>query len=217
MKNEFIHHSDGKTTIFIESNELLLEMWISTEDFHILESRGYNICATWDKDSRTWYALSKGERVHRLLKGLSKGDTRQVHHIDGNGLNNLPENTEVLTPSEHARKKCPKDPIVGDPSLGVKISMLSKPEPNKKQPELRYWWRLDVNGIHYGTFYSMTKANQYSKTADMVVNEKATDEQIYAAFLPRGHKEEQITTAIKDIRRFFRTPDPSKQKEEVKE
>ncbi|MFJ5713718.1 HNH endonuclease [Neobacillus sp. NPDC093127] len=174
----------------------------------MLKSRGYNICVKWDSESRTWYARSKDKRVHRLIKGEPVG--MHVHHIEGNGLNNTRENLEVVTPSEHARKKHPKGPIKGDPSKGIKVHILTKAGRSRKKPSTLNWFRLEVNGLHYGTFDSETNISLHNKVADMVVNENATNEQIYSWVLRLGHDKEHVAAVIKDVRRFFCTPDPSK-------
>jgi hypothetical protein len=210
MKNNFKHNKDGTTSIYIESHDKILEKMISTEDFDFLDSKGYNICASWNKVSRTWYAVCRGKHVHRLLKGDPEG--MHVHHIDRNGLNNTRGNLEVLTPREHFHKKGPKEPIVGDPSKGIQVHFLSKAEANKKQPDRRFWFRLEVNGLYYNTFDSCINLNLHASIADMVVNRKFTDEQIYAPFLRVGHKEEHVAAVIKEVRRFFCTHDPSKTK-----
>ncbi|MFP5111596.1 HNH endonuclease [Bacillaceae bacterium C204] len=196
MKNKYKHNGDGTTTIYVESLDRLLEVRISTEDINILESRGYNICVTWDKTSRTFYVKSRGKYVHRLLMDPPKG--MQVHHIDGNGLNNTRQNLEVLTLSEHARKKRSKEPIVGDPSKGVQVHILSKAEPSKKQSDKRHWFRLEVNGLHYGTFDCDINLSLHANITDMVVNRKLNDEQIYAQFLSKGHNEEHVGAVIKE-------------------
>lgn len=218
MKNDYIHNTDGTRSIIIESLDRSLEIMISTVDFHVLENHPNKFCVAQDSGSRTWYVVStlNGRRVylHRLLKGEPKG--MQVHHKDGNGLNNTRENLELLTPSEHRRKKRSKEPIVGDPTKGVKVHILSKAELNKKQKDRRYWFRLEVNGMHYGTFDCMTKLNLHANIADMVVNRELTDKPIYTPFLHVGHKEEHIAAVIKEVRRFFRTPDPSKEKVKTK-
>ncbi|PFH86462.1 HNH endonuclease [Bacillus sp. AFS088145] len=210
MKNNFRHNEDGTTNIYIESLDRILEMRINTEDFQFLESKGYNICATWNKASRTWYAVRRGKKVHRLLKGDPEG--MHVHHIDRNGLNNTRENLEVLSPSEHLRKKLPKEPIIGDPSKGIQVRILSKAEASKKQVDRRFWFRLEVNGLHYGTFENDINLNLHANIADMVVNRRFSNEQIYAPFLRVGHNEEHVAAVIKEVRRFFSTPDPSKVK-----
>ncbi|WP_176539428.1 HNH endonuclease signature motif containing protein [Bacillus cereus] len=222
MKNDYIHHENGTTSIYIKcldfllemrisTVDFLLEMRISTVDFHILERRGYSICAKWSQDSRTFYVMSRGKYIHRLLKGEPKG--MHVHHKDGNGLNNTRENLEVLTPSEHRRKRRTKEPIIGDPKKGVKAHILSKAELNKKKCDRRYWFRLDVNGVYYGTFDNTTELSLSTNISDMVVNRKWTDEQIYAKILPLGHDKEYVAVINKKVRRFFRTPDSSKVKE----
>ncbi len=213
MKNMYIHHAHGTTSIYIESLDRILEMCISTEDFLILENRGYNICIQYNKGSRTFYARSNGKYVHRLLKGEPEG--MEVHHIDGSGLNNIRENLEVLTSSEHRHKKRSKEPIVGDPSKGVKVHLLTKAEKNKKLQDRYFWFRLEVNGVHYGTFDCDVKLNLHAKIADMVVNGKCTDEQVYDVFLPRGRNEQHVTAVIKEVRIFFRTPNPSKKKKKA--
>src|SRR3990167_2592196 len=52
----------------------------------------------------------KNEPVHRMVAyavhGLERGQSHlDVHHIDCNGSNNLPENLEVLTRAEHLRRE----------------------------------------------------------------------------------------------------------------
>src|SRR5215467_371960 len=57
------------------------------------------------------YAFRKTEsgwmfEHHYVLGGISKGQV--THHVNGNTLDNRPENLRVLTPSEHAHLHCAK-------------------------------------------------------------------------------------------------------------
>lgn len=211
MKNDFIHHSNGTTTILIPSLDRILEARISTKHFDKVNAFPNTWLAKRDKGSRTTYVYGqvkdkKDVYLHRLIKDEPTG--MQVHHRDGDGLNNTDENLEILTPSEHRRKRQPEKPFVGDPSLGVKLHILTKAHKRKGR---FYWYRLDVNGKEYKTFFSEMEASLTAKIADMVINEKCTDEEILVG-MPNGYDIGQIKAVIKEVRNDFRTPDPGKQK-----
>jgi len=56
-----------------------------------------------------WATRIKGSTIliHRLIAEIILGrklhPDEQVHHLDGNGLNNHPDNLEVMFASEHGR------------------------------------------------------------------------------------------------------------------
>ena len=53
------------------------------------------------KQGNVIYARCGNITMHRLIMGFPDG--LDVHHINGNGLDNRKENLITLTPSEHAR------------------------------------------------------------------------------------------------------------------
>jgi hypothetical protein len=66
------------------------------------------------RHGKTFYAVTKvqlpdGYRsslyAHRLLVGLGHGDQREVDHVDGNGLNNLPFNLRVTDSTGNAHNE----------------------------------------------------------------------------------------------------------------
>ncbi len=74
---------------------------VDSEDFEWLSQ--YKWCAR--KGRNTWYAYTNLSRnpkqrrlhMHRLIMGLQPGDTRQIDHINGNGLNNKQSNLRICT------------------------------------------------------------------------------------------------------------------------
>jgi hypothetical protein len=67
---------------------------------------GYTYCRTYPANPK---ANSKGlYPLHRVIAenkiGRLLSTTEDVHHIDGDKMNNSPENLEVLSKSEHAKK-----------------------------------------------------------------------------------------------------------------
>lgn len=66
------------------------------------------------REPKTWYAIthiykSNGCRttlsMHRLIMGLDFGDSREVDHNDGNGLNNLSNNLCIANHSENQHNR----------------------------------------------------------------------------------------------------------------
>lgn len=81
-------------------------IYISVDDYEKNFENGLSIRK--NKGSQTYYAMKytdyksgKKEYLHRLLMGLEKGDGVEIDHIDGNGLNNIKENTRLCNHKEN--------------------------------------------------------------------------------------------------------------------
>lgn len=80
---------------------------VDDEDFYRLNQNPWY--AQWNTHTKTFYAKRivrrDGNRtalfVHREILGLEPGDPWDVHHRDGDTLNNTRENLEVVTRLEH--------------------------------------------------------------------------------------------------------------------
>lgn len=66
---------------------------IDPADLQIISSRSWQACIR--RDGKTWYAVSDGVRMHRLLLGAKEDDI--VDHRDGNGWNNRRTNLRTGT------------------------------------------------------------------------------------------------------------------------
>jgi hypothetical protein len=211
IKNPYRHNENGTTSIFATYLDEEKEIIISTNKFDKVSSINGKWRLWWDYNSRTYYVAhtdSDGNTVylHRLIMDCPKG--MQVHHLDGDGLNNRDSNLRVLTHKEHAQetKKKQREPIIGDPSLGVELHLLSEFAENGKRP-----FRLTINGFPFKSMPDDVEGHLMKWIANEIMNYNATDEEIYNFLLLRaGYKDkEMITKIIKWVRKYVRIPDPS--------
>lgn len=78
---------------------------VDDEDMELIA--GFRWRAHWHENPRTYYVHGTQPGgagttyLHRLVAGLRKGDARQVHHRDFNGLNNTRSNLSVCSRSEN--------------------------------------------------------------------------------------------------------------------
>jgi hypothetical protein len=65
------------------------DVWVATIKWSLHQNEG----------SKTYYAKSKviNTTLHRAIMGLENHDTRQVNHINGNGLDNRRANLEICS------------------------------------------------------------------------------------------------------------------------
>lgn len=84
---------------------------VDDEDFEFLNKWKWSLFASRDK---RYYAFrqvlcSDGKRrsllMHRLLLGLQCGDSRQIDHVDTDGLNNTKDNLRICSDLENHRNR----------------------------------------------------------------------------------------------------------------
>ncbi|MBV7507878.1 HNH endonuclease [Bacillus sp. sid0103] len=191
MENAFKHNKDGTTSIFMTYLDEEIEVAISSTKFDKVSSIDGKWRTWWDFDSRTYYVAytdSDGNTVylHRYITDCPKG--MQVHHVDGNGLNNTDENLSVINRKEHSleTKKKQRKPFIGDPSLGVELHFLSEAvnTPNGKKH-----FRLKINGIPFKAMSDDMEGHLRKWIADEIMNRNASDEQIFAYLLSAGYRD----------------------------
>lgn len=212
MKNAYKHNDNGTTTIFISYLDEEKEVTISTTRLDTVSSIAGKWKLWWKFDSRTYYVAYKdsdGNTVylHRLITNCPKG--MQVHHLDGNGLNNTDGNLLVLTPKEHAQetKKKSKKPFIGDPALGVELRLLSKAVDTTTG---KRHFRLKINGIPFTTMSDDQEGHLRKWIANEIMNRNTTDEQIYVYLLRAGYRDkDMISEHIDWVRNYVKIPDPS--------
>ncbi|WP_028400506.1 HNH endonuclease signature motif containing protein [Ectobacillus panaciterrae] len=213
MENQFRHNEDGTTSIFLTYLDEEFETTISTEKFEEVCSIDRDLEMWWEFDSRTYYVAykkkGKEKRIYLHRTVTHCPEDKQVHHIDSDGLNNTDGNLQNVTRKEHDQetKKKPKEPFIGDPSLGVEMHMLSNIK-NSKRP-----FRLKVNGIPFKSIGINEEDFLRKWIAEQIMNENASDEQIHAYLVRAGYRDSDlIDDIITWVRKYTRVYHPSKLK-----
>ncbi|MCU5460401.1 HNH endonuclease [Bacillus cereus] len=211
MKNQFRHNEDGTTSIFMTYLDEELKTTISTVKFEEVSSIDGKWFTWWDFDSRTYYVAYKksGHTVylHRFITDCPKG--MQVHHKDGNGLNNTNGNLVNVTCKEHNQENMAKarEPFTGDPSLGIELHILLNAV--NRCSNKRYL-RLKINGIPFKSICDNREGHLMKWIANEIMNCNTTDKQIYTYLSRAGyHDKDMITKHINWVRKYIRVPDPS--------
>lgn len=137
--------------LFDDEDELIVSKIISWRVLNNHSSRGYegNLYAIgWD-----------GKKLvlgHRLVLGLSKGDGKQVDHINRNGLDNRRSNLRIVSQTENNLNSKHKSALG---LTGVRINKTAK-------KSLRFYSTLKVNkkGVYLGSFDTPEEAfNAYKE------------------------------------------------------
>ena len=144
------------------------------------------------RGGETWYAVTTVRRpdgrrttliLHRLLCGLDFGDPREVDHIDGDGLNNLPSNLRVV---DHAgnqhnlHMKCRKR---GE----VPTSHFQGVSWHKGDRKWRAGIGLAGRRIHLGHFYAEEDAAEAYRYAKAVRDAGGAEAEVRATRSPILH------------------------------
>lgn len=78
---------------------------VDEQDFCWLSQHKW--CAQWSPRTKSFYAqrgvYPGGKKIllHREIMGLKKGDPREVHHVNGDTLDNRRSNLKIVTVTEH--------------------------------------------------------------------------------------------------------------------
>lgn len=116
------------------------------------------------KDTNTDYAIDgQGNRMHRVILGLQKGDKRQGDHIDHKGLNNQQYNLRICTCSQNLynRKNKPKGT-----SKYYGVCFIPAGRGGRKKSKWQSAIKIDNKSIHLGYFNDERKAAEaYDKKA----------------------------------------------------
>lgn len=92
-------------------------LWTRVSTHRYEELSKFNWFGQWDPKGKTWYAyrsLTKAEgrgpiSLHRHIMGCTKGDGREVDHIDSKDtLNNQDDNLRFATRTEQNRNRGPR-------------------------------------------------------------------------------------------------------------
>ena len=127
---------------------------VDDEDYEYLNqfSWGTNTTKRGDKEYvyvRVNNALYNGLLMHRMIMGLTEGDTMVVDHIDSDGRNNQKSNLRVITNADNIRRQDARNP------LGVKG--VKKLDRLKSKP-YRCECRLNNKSHHLGYFATVEEA-----------------------------------------------------------
>jgi len=98
----------------------------SVSGFALLDRSDYGIVAphNWYEDSDGYPVRNTGRdlfgkqekiRMGRLIMGLTKGDPRQVDHVDGNKLNHTRSNLRVVTNKQNMQNRRSHKEMRGNP------------------------------------------------------------------------------------------------------
>lgn len=140
----------------------------SKEHSHLLEEYVWHA----NKGKKTFYAATHIVRdgkettllIHRLIMGLEFGDTREVDHRDGNGMNNTMENLRICSHGENGK------------NLGVsKANTSGVPGVSwdKKAKKWHAFIKVDGKQIHLG---------YYTNKADAIAARKAAELKYFGEF-----------------------------------
>ncbi len=149
----------------------------------------YSWCAKRDKN--TWYVVThiykpNGCRttllIHRLIMGLDFGDSREVDHRDGNGLNNVLNNLHIVDRSGNQHNR-----------HGKSSRKYGKPPTSKHRgicwEEKRCRWRAQIvsNNIHInlGSYHNELEASDVYECAKIIRDAGGTNEEIKALKVSR--------------------------------
>jgi len=112
QKLKAVYHGEDKT---IEETAdhfgvsyMTIHRWIKRHGIETREKPYAPMRTTRDKGYEMWYNAGKRVYVHRLLAmaeyGVDAVKDKQIHHKNGIPWDNRPDNIEVLTNSEHAKR-----------------------------------------------------------------------------------------------------------------
>lgn len=126
----------GAVAIAIHGGEVLVD----EADAHLVEGRDWFV---HHAESGIRYAVSKRERLHRLIVSPASGQF--VDHANGNGLDNRRENLRVCTHSQNMQNRKPSSART---SRFKGVTVLSR---NCRKP---YQVRIKAHGecVHIGSF-----------------------------------------------------------------
>jgi hypothetical protein len=139
----------GPSIAYIPVGEQLFSL-IDASDLWLVENRSWFVST---KPGGKPYAISKRERMHRLIANPPEG--RVVDHVNGNTLDNRRCNLRICTVSQN---NCNR---VSRSNQGLKGVYLCSTNPNQ-------WWssiRVHGKAVHLGSFSSPEAAHEAYKKA----------------------------------------------------
>lgn len=137
----------GVESMEVEFTHRKLVFLIDDEDYEIVNRLRWTLVTSGEKK----YVISCGEKIllHRYLLNLSKGDGKEVDHINGDGLDNRMSNLRVCSRSDNAKNR--------------KMSKHSKvPFKGVQKHGRKFRARITVDGERYtlGSFETPEEANK---------------------------------------------------------
>jgi adenosylcobalamin-dependent ribonucleoside-diphosphate reductase len=164
-------------------------------------NKRYHVGATVTPQYINEQILSVEYKTGKVIKQYTldrKSDDLCTHHIDGNQLNNDPDNLEILTISEHAKMHCDNLELyrkkISDERRGKKLEEVYDEETVKKWKQnmsksriKKSPWNKGLKGEEYLSHYEEGIKNQFSNHKVISITELEQEQNVYDIVMDQYH------------------------------